>query len=260
MMTKTTWRALALVAAATAGTLTATALPERRRHPFPDARNGNVVVGLCDGETSMELPGVAPGRPLPRGRAQGVADALMLEWRRRHPNVGWEEPVALAQGGPEPKPAPISPARTAPAPSPVSGQGESAATGARQAPSAQSAHVQSGHTYGNFSARDQAIWTASTREFIERGRKVFHDAKELGGTVGISCDMCHPDGANTHPETYPKYQVQLGRVALLRDMINWCLENPVRGKPLPDDDDRLRAIEGYLYAQRKGFALEFGKH
>jgi thiosulfate dehydrogenase len=34
----------------------------------------------------------------------------------------------------------------------------------------------------------------------------------------------------------------------------------VRGKPLPDDDDRLRAIEGYLYAQRKGFALEFGKH
>jgi len=30
--------------------------------------------------------------------------------------------------------------------------------------------------------------------------------------------MCHPDAANTHPETYPKYQVQLQRVALLRDM------------------------------------------
>ena len=23
--------------------------------------------------------------------------------------------------------------------------------------------------------------------------------------------MCHPDAANTHPETYPKYQVQLQR-------------------------------------------------
>jgi len=45
--------------------------------------------------------------------------------------------------------------------------------------------------------------------------------------------MCHPDGANTHPETYPKFQTQLQRVALLRDMINWCIENPVKGKPAP---------------------------
>ena len=47
--------------------------------------------------------------------------------------------------------------------------------------------------------------------------------------------MCHPNGRNTHPETYPKYQVQLQRVALLRDMINWCIENPVKGKALRDD-------------------------
>ena len=72
--------------------------------------------------------------------------------------------------------------------------------------------------------------------------------------------MCHPDGANTHPETYPKFQVQFGRVALLRDMINWCIENPVRGKPLPDDDTRLKALEAYILAQRKGVALEYGKH
>ncbi|MBN1203930.1 MAG: hypothetical protein JXB05_03265 [Myxococcaceae bacterium] len=72
--------------------------------------------------------------------------------------------------------------------------------------------------------------------------------------------MCHPDGSNTHPETYPKYQVQLGRVALLRDMINWCIENPVRGKPLAEDDPRMKAMEAYLYAQRKGVKLEYGKH
>ncbi|MBK7859327.1 MAG: hypothetical protein IPJ65_12035 [Archangiaceae bacterium] len=72
--------------------------------------------------------------------------------------------------------------------------------------------------------------------------------------------MCHPDASNTHPETYPKYQVQLGRVALLRDMINWCIENPVRGSPLADDDPRMKAMEAYLYAQRKGVALEYGKH
>ena len=82
----------------------------------------------------------------------------------------------------------------------------------------------------------------------------------LGGTIGVSCDMCHPNAANTHPETYPKYQVQLQRVALLRDMINWCIENPVKGHALADDDPKLRAIEAYILAQRKGFKLDYGKH
>ncbi len=72
--------------------------------------------------------------------------------------------------------------------------------------------------------------------------------------------MCHPNASTTHPESYPKFQVQLGRVALLRDMINWCIENPVKGKPLPDDDRRLRALEAYILAQRKGTALQYGKH
>jgi thiosulfate dehydrogenase len=69
-----------------------------------------------------------------------------------------------------------------------------------------------------------------------------------------------PDAANAHPETYPKFQVQLGRVVLLRDMINWCIENPVRGNLLADDDPRLKALEAYIIAQRKGVALEYGKH
>ena len=89
---------------------------------------------------------------------------------------------------------------------------------------------------------------------------MFHSGDELGGTIAVSCDMCHPDAANTHPETYPKFQTQLGRVALLRDMINWCIENPVRGKPLARDDPRMRAMEAYIHAKRKGVPLEPGKH
>jgi thiosulfate dehydrogenase len=76
----------------------------------------------------------------------------------------------------------------------------------------------------------------------------------------VSCDMCHPHAANTHPETYPKFQSQLGRVALLRDMINWCIEHPLRGKALAADDPRMRAVEAYILAQRKGKTLEYGKH
>ena len=87
-----------------------------------------------------------------------------------------------------------------------------------------------------------------------------HDAKAFGGTVSVSCDMCHPNGANTHPETYPKYQVQMHKVALLRDMINWCIQHATKGKPLADDDPKLRAMEAYILSTRTGKAMEPGKH
>jgi thiosulfate dehydrogenase len=54
--------------------------------------------------------------------------------------------------------------------------------------------------------------------------------------------------------------MQLGRVALLRDRINGCIEHPVRGKALAPDDPRVRALEAYSLAPRKGKMLEYGKH
>ncbi len=72
--------------------------------------------------------------------------------------------------------------------------------------------------------------------------------------------MCHPDASNTHPETYPKFQTQLKKVALLRDMINWCIENPLEGKTLAEDDPKMKALEAYIISTRKGEALAPGKH
>ena len=72
--------------------------------------------------------------------------------------------------------------------------------------------------------------------------------------------MCHPDAVKTHPETYPKYQTQWQRVARLREMINWCIENPVKGQPLNPDDPCLRALEAYVISRRNGTALAYGKH
>jgi cytochrome c len=130
-------------------------------------------------------------------------------------------------------------------------------------PAADNAHLVSesdAQTYGRITARDVALWKSETEKLAVAGSRVFHSADELGSTVGVSCDMCHPHAANTHPETYPKFQPQLGRVVLLRDMINWCLQHPVRAEPMSADDPRMRAIEGYIYAQRKGKALDYGKH
>jgi len=108
--------------------------------------------------------------------------------------------------------------------------------------------------------RDRLIWEREQKRVIEEGNRLFHDWKAIGGTTGISCDMCHPNASNTHAETYPKFQTQLKRVSTLRDMINWCIENPSKGKPLALDDPKMIALEAYITNQRKGTPLAPGKH
>jgi thiosulfate dehydrogenase len=114
------------------------------------------------------------------------------------------------------------------------------------------------HGGQSHTSREMKIWNMEEERVIAEGYKLFHS--QLTGTNGVSCDMCHPDASNTHPETYPKFQTQLKKVALLRDMINWCLINPLEGKPLTDEDERLKAIEAYILSTRKGVPLNHGKH
>jgi thiosulfate dehydrogenase len=80
------------------------------------------------------------------------------------------------------------------------------------------------------------------------------------GTNQVACARCHPNAANTHPETYPKFQRQLGRVVALRDMINRCLQNPLEGEPLPLSGEEMIAPEAYVHFERRGVPLEPGKH
>ncbi len=160
---------------------------------------------------------------------QEAADALMAQWRRANPDRAW---IAKEQE-----------THTITDPADNSGL-----VGNPQ-----------GTTYGRITELDVALWQRETVALVTEGSRVFHSADELGSTIGVSCDMCHPDGANTHPETYPKFQQQLGRVALLRDMINWCIEQASRGEPLAPDSPKMRALEAYIYAQRRGTELDYGR-
>ncbi len=108
-----------------------------------------------------------------------------------------------------------------------------------------------------FSQKDLGRWRAEFNTVMEKGEKLFHSTL---GSNQVSCDQCHPNGANTHPETYPKFQKQLGKVATLREMINWCLQNPLEGKPLPLDSDEMIALEAYITWERRGIPLAPGKH
>lgn len=187
-----------------------------------------VVAGEVSGAQKPE------GDKPDRAAGQAVADSHMEQWKRRNPDR-----VADWVAEEKERHAILPPADNSRL---LTGeQGE-------------------GHTYGQYTERDILMWARETEKLVVEGSRIFHDANRLGSTVAVSCDMCHPDASNTHPETYPKFQTQMGRVALLRDMINWCIERPVRGERFAPDDPRMRALEAYIYAQRKGTPLNYGKH
>jgi cytochrome c len=187
---------------------------------------GAKVVKLCDNKTTVQVPDDTPKTP---AEGQKIADALMAQWQTKHPDSKWvaEEVEAHKVVPPEDN-------------SKLVGSGQSS-------------------TYGTVSPQDVKVWDNETYKQAVYGSTVFHSGDELGSEIAVSCDMCHPRAANTHPETYPKFQPTLGRVALLRDMINWCIEHPVRGKVLAPDDPKMRALESYILAQRKGVPLDYGK-
>jgi hypothetical protein len=184
------------------------------------------TVKLCDNKTTVR---VASDAPKTRAEGQKISDALMAQWKATNPDNNWVQAEVEAHQV-------VTPADN----SKLVGTGQSS-------------------TYGAVTQQDVQVWKNETYKTAVYGSKVFHSGDELGSEIAVSCDMCHPRAANTHPESYPKFQPQLGRVALLRDMINWCIEHPVRGKVLAPDDPKMRALEAYIIAQRKGVPLDYGK-
>ena len=240
----TALRSMGLLCLLGAATGAALALDARRegalaRLPFAVARGAedgwaSRTVFACDRRKAVVVEGVRPGERLERRRAQQVASLLQDLMRFCDEEVtarlGLNEVVTLSvKGRPYVEWVPGS-----------------------ELPF-ELAHGKVEHT-----ARERAIWKAELDRLVNEGDRLFH-SDEIG-TNGIACAMCHPDASNTHAETYPKFQTQLKKVALLRDMVNWCIENPLEGKPIPGDDPRMKALEAYVLVKRAGVALEAGKH
>ncbi|MEQ1602780.1 MAG: hypothetical protein ABL885_13555 [Methylophilaceae bacterium] len=108
-----------------------------------------------------------------------------------------------------------------------------------------------------FNKDDLNRWQTQFDKVVQDGRKLW--VTPLGSN-GVSCAQCHPNAANTHPETYPKFQKQLGKVAPMWEMVNWCLSNPVEGKALAADSAEMTALQAYVTYERRGVKLEPGKH
>jgi thiosulfate dehydrogenase len=199
------------------------------------ARDGwaSRTVWACDRRKAVVVQGVRPDEKLPPARAQQVADLLtdLMRFCNQEitATIGVDQVITLEAGGrvyEDYVPGQDLPILKA--------------------------------SFGEPTAREQKIWDLELAKVVKEGDRLFH-SDELG-TNGLACAMCHPDASNTHPETYPKFQAQLKKVALLRDMVNWCIQNPLEGKPLAYDDPRMVALESFILSKRAGTPLQAGKH
>jgi len=71
----------------------------------------------------------------------------------------------------------------------------------------------------------------------EKGKILFSDPKFGGGTAGMSCDSCHPDGKGVE---------KAGDRKDLEKMVNTCIKNALKGKGIDPKSAEMADVVAYL--------------
>lgn len=71
----------------------------------------------------------------------------------------------------------------------------------------------------------------------EMGKALFESAAV--STVGKSCATCHPDGKGLE-------KIDAYDDGMLREMINFCIRDALKGQMLPEDSQELESLLLYL--------------
>ncbi|WP_455198583.1 c-type cytochrome [Kaarinaea lacus] len=99
---------------------------------------------------------------------------------------------------------------------------------------------------------------------VAYGDMLWHTGEGGGGkhkklsTNGLGCANCHPDASATQPESWPKFQTNLGKVGTLREMINWCIQVVQNGTGYALDSKEMIAMEAYAHYMNRGARLNPG--
>jgi len=72
------------------------------------------------------------------------------------------------------------------------------------------------------------------------------------GTSGLSCNTCHPKGKGLKKKAYPRYIEMPKDIVTLDQMINYCVLNPMKGKALKWNSQKMTALAAYVTARAKG--------
>ena len=92
---------------------------------------------------------------------------------------------------------------------------------------------------------------------VENGKKLFNDTTL--GTSGMTCNSCHMEGGTKAGKMgdmsippfddlapkYPKYFMMAKKVMTLDQVVNFCIVNPLKGKALAWDDQKLTDLTAY---------------
>lgn len=72
---------------------------------------------------------------------------------------------------------------------------------------------------------------------VAKGKALFNDPKFGGGTAGVSCNSCHPDGKGLE---------KAGDMKGLEKQVNACVQNALKGKGIDPKSAEMTDILAYL--------------
>ncbi|MGZ3535014.1 MAG: hypothetical protein ACXU9K_07295 [Thermodesulfobacteriota bacterium] len=74
---------------------------------------------------------------------------------------------------------------------------------------------------------------------VEKGKALFNDPKLGGGTAGVSCNSCHPDGKGLEKAADRKDKD-------LEKQVNLCIKNALKGKGIDPKSGEMADLIAYL--------------
>ncbi len=89
-------------------------------------------------------------------------------------------------------------------------------------------------------------------KLLSMGKKLWNN--DNLGKSGLSCMSCHDDHENLHPEKglhWPRYVGMTNDILTLDQMINFCMVNPIEGKPLDPNSMEMTAMAAYYMQYMK---------
>ncbi len=72
---------------------------------------------------------------------------------------------------------------------------------------------------------------------VQKGKALFNDPKFGGGTAGVSCNSCHPDGKGVEKAADMKG---------LEKQVNACIKNALKGKGIDPKSAQMADMVAYL--------------
>ena len=72
---------------------------------------------------------------------------------------------------------------------------------------------------------------------MEKGKALFNDPTFGGGTAGVSCNSCHPDGKGLEKAADKKD---------LEKFVNACIKNTLKGKGIDPKSAEMADIVAYI--------------